>query len=157
MATVNGTAAVDAPTPGNPNLVRISSTGSSIDSNADDLTLPDVVIARVVHPSAALAPTSTPPLLPANGLEFAHTSVPPAVDSDADTPAATVRANEDDSQEEDSDEEDVPYWANFKEDLSQPDEQELKVIEKNSNEVNALDRASLPYPKPETVFWPLIF
>jgi len=142
MATVNGTAAVDAPTPGNPNLVRISSTGSSIDSNADDLTLPDVVIARVVHPSAALAPTSTPPLLPANGLEFAHTSVPPAVDSDADTPAATVRANEDDSQEEDSDEEDVPY----------PDEQELKAIEKNSNEVNALDRASLPHPKPETVF-----
>lgn len=146
MATVNGTATVDAPTSPNPNLVRISSNGSSIDSNADDLTLPNVIIARGVHPATALAPTSTPPLSPANGLEFAHTSVPPVVDPDADSPTATVRANENDSQEEDSDEEDVPYWANFKEDLSQPDEQELKAIEKDSNEVSAFDRASLPHP-----------
>lgn len=141
---VNGTAAVDAPRTGNPDLVRISSNGSSIDSNADDLTLPDVVVARVVDHSAVLAPTSTPPPLPANGLGFPHTSGPFAADSDADTQAAVVRANEDDSQEEDSDEEDVPYWANFKEDLSQPDQQELKAIEKSSNEIDALDRAFLP-------------
>ncbi len=122
--------AVDAPDIGNPDLVRVSSNGSGIDSNADDLRLPDVVVARIVDPSPTLALTSPSSVLPTSG--------PPAVDPDME------------SQEDDSDEDDVPYWARLKEDHSQPDDRELKAIEKKSNEVNALDRASLPLPQPET-------
>ena len=82
--------------------------------------------------------------MPSNGVNPAitpNTPNTPADDSGRDTQVAAIRAEEDESHEEDSDEEDVPYWSNFKEDSSQPDEQELDLIEQASSEVNALDRA----------------
>ena len=132
--------ALGASTVSNPDIVRISSNGSSIDSNADDLTLPDVVVARIVDPSAASAPTSTPPNLPIDSANPTNTPTEPVVDANADTQAVTVRADENDSQDEDSEEEDIPYWANLKEDDSIPDAQELKEIEDTVDETNALDR-----------------
>lgn len=39
-----------------------------------------------------------------------------------------------------SDDEEQPYWAKFEEDKSAPTEEELKSIEEQNNEVNALDR-----------------
>ncbi len=49
---------------------------------------------------------------------------------------------EDESQDDDStDEEDYPFWANVKEDTSTPDGEELKAIEEK-DEVNALARKS---------------
>lgn len=47
---------------------------------------------------------------------------------------------DDSSQEESSDEEERPYWAEFTEDTSGPDEQELSNIERDGEEVDALDR-----------------
>ncbi len=134
------TSTADASITGNPNLVRISSNGSTIDSDADDLTLPDVV-ARIIDPAPALARTSTPPPLPPDGADPTDITSRLAPGSDADVHAAAARTNEDDSQEEDSDEEDVPYWANLKEDDSSPDEKELEEIHAKGVEVNALDRA----------------
>jgi hypothetical protein len=47
---------------------------------------------------------------------------------------------EEDSQDDDStDEEDYPFWANLKEDTSAPDQDELRAIE-SSNETSGLDR-----------------
>ncbi|KAL8969430.1 MAG: hypothetical protein Q9197_004347, partial [Variospora fuerteventurae] len=48
---------------------------------------------------------------------------------------------DDSSQEESSDEEERPYWAEFTEDTSGPDEQELSDIERDGEEVDALDHA----------------
>ena len=62
------------------------------------------------------------------------------VEADADTQVAAVRADENDSQDEDSEEEDIPYWASLKEDDSVPDAQELKEIEDTIDETNALNR-----------------
>ena len=48
---------------------------------------------------------------------------------------------EEDSQDDEStDEEDYPYWANLKEDTSVPDQEELRAIEESGHETNALDR-----------------
>ena len=48
---------------------------------------------------------------------------------------------EEESQDDDStDEEDYPFWANIKEDTSSPDEEELRAIEETMDEVSALDR-----------------
>lgn len=47
---------------------------------------------------------------------------------------------EEDSQDDEStDEEEYPYWANLKEDTSVPDQEELRVIEESGHEINALD------------------
>lgn len=47
---------------------------------------------------------------------------------------------EEDSQEDDStDEEDYPFWANLKEDTSTPDQDELRAIE-SGHETSGLDR-----------------
>lgn len=48
---------------------------------------------------------------------------------------------EEESQDDEStDEEDYPFWANIKEDTSSPDEEELRAIEETMDEVSALDR-----------------
>lgn len=48
---------------------------------------------------------------------------------------------EEDSQDDEStDEEEYPYWANLKEDTSVPDQEELRAIEESGHETNALDR-----------------
>ena len=129
-----------ASTVGNPDLVRISSNGSSVDSNADDLTLADVVVASIIDPIGVSAPTLTPPHLPIDGANPTNTPSQPATDLDAGIQAAVGRADEHDSQDEDSEEEDIPYWANLKEDDSVPDAQELKEIEDTVHETSAVNR-----------------
>lgn len=48
---------------------------------------------------------------------------------------------EEDSQDDEStDEEDYPFWANLKEDTSVPDPDELRAIEESGHETSALDR-----------------
>lgn len=48
---------------------------------------------------------------------------------------------EEDSQDDEStDEEDYPFWANLKEDTSAPDQEELRAIEESGHETSALDR-----------------
>ena len=135
-----GVSAVVASSSANPHLVRISSNGSSIDSNTDDLRLRDVDFTRPVDPHAASVPIPSPPPPPTDFANPIGTPNQSVVGSGGDTQLAATRADEDESHDEDSDEEDIPYWANFKEDNSKPDQQELKVIEA-SKEVDALDCA----------------
>ena len=53
---------------------------------------------------------------------------------------------EEESQDEDStDDEDYPLWANIREDTSGPDEEELKAIEETMDEISALDRKCCCY------------
>ena len=48
---------------------------------------------------------------------------------------------EEDSQDDEStDEEDYPFWENLKEDISVPDQEELRAIEESGHETSALDR-----------------
>lgn len=50
---------------------------------------------------------------------------------------------EEDSQDDEStDEEDYPFWANLKEDTSVPDQEELRAIEESGHETSALNRES---------------
>ena len=46
---------------------------------------------------------------------------------------------DDEDSEDSEDEDEAPFWANMKEDLSAPDEQELKIIEDTMEEVSALN------------------
>lgn len=85
----------------------------------------------------------TPPTIPASELVL----VPGTIDPSAQGwPVPEPRPNWDGEREEDSqddestDEEDFPFWANLKEDTSSPDEEELKVMEGNKTEISALDR-----------------
>lgn len=105
------------------------------------------------HITLEAVPQSTvipPPLLPGprsdrqtsgTGHDFPQT--PAVTDPNWTVPQPTRGwggEREDESQEDDSSEEDdYPFWANYKEDLSCPDEEELRVIEEQE-EFSAIDR-----------------
>ena len=74
----------------------------------------------------------------------------PAADQIATPDANPPEANHTESS---SEEEEQPYWAKFEEDKSTPTEQELKVIEQQTDEISALDRKyfSSNYQKSNTV------
>lgn len=153
----------------NEDLIRISSSRSSINTDDEMHAQPDTsaspanenALAWNFLPRLPSAPTAAsgitdplntletsqpetgemPPAIPASEL------VPGTIDPSAQRwPVPEPRPNWDGEREEDSqddestDEEDFPFWANLKEDISSPDEEELKVIEGNKNEISALDR-----------------
>lgn len=104
-------------------------------------------IALETVPQSAAIP---PPLLPGPrsdrqtpGTGHGFPQTPAVTDPNWTVPQPTRGwggEREDESQEDDSSEEDdYPFWANYKEDLSCPDEEELKVIEEQE-EVSAIDR-----------------
>lgn len=71
--------------------------------------------------------------------------IPPSTDappSDIDPPNQPGENGESDSS---SEEEEHPYWADFEEDQSVPNDDELKQIEQQPSEPNALSR-KYPYP-----------
>ncbi len=65
---------------------------------------------------------------------------PPGPENDQENAEQQPGREDDNDQEESSDEEGRPYWAEFAEDTSGPDEQELENIERDNNEVSAVDR-----------------
>ncbi|KAI4114889.1 MAG: hypothetical protein LQ345_004416 [Seirophora villosa] len=95
-------------------------------------------------------PHDTPPTADAsatlhtNDPPTEHRPTPPQAPADSNTedvPGQQQGREDDSSQEESSDEEERAYWAEFTEDMSGPDEQELSNIERAGDEVNALDHA----------------
>lgn len=115
-----------------------------------------------VTPPPAVQETATPPLTapPQDSIQPADTegappqnpaNPPPAVAGDSPPPQENgdEQANseqreggeDNESQDDDSsDEEERAYWADFVEDTSGPDERELKMIEEDGQETDALNR-----------------
>lgn len=106
---------------GPPRVDSVVSPGAPEDSQAEPTDLP-VARSQSEHPPA---PTDT-------------------VGQGWGTSASQINwegEREEDSQDDEStDEEDYPFWANLKEDTSVPDQEELRAIEESGHETNALDR-----------------
>lgn len=110
---------------------------------------PFLPLAFVTQPSSGTTPTlavqdANPPV---DAAAPATQPLPGLVDPaapgwDAAEPRGEwVGEREEESQDDDStDEEDYPFWANLKEDTSSPDEEELRAIEETMDEASALDR-----------------
>ena len=116
------------------------------DANATTTTPPSGVLGLNDSPVANVAG------VPLDGITVPSPAPPVATDSEGNTSPqqdGTGAGNggrpegreEDESQDEDSaDEEERAYWADFVEDKSGPDEEELRIIEKNDREINAFNR-----------------
>ncbi|KAL8756794.1 MAG: hypothetical protein Q9184_004377 [Pyrenodesmia sp. 2 TL-2023] len=78
-----------------------------------------------------------PPIV--GGLPPPPLAPPPGAEDNQDNAEQQPSREDDNEQEDSSDEEERPYWAEFAEDTSGPDEQELENIERDKNEVNAVD------------------
>lgn len=81
-----------------------------------------------------------PPFFPSLTEDAPAIPPPPGGDNQPESAEQQQGREDDSSQEESSDEEERAYWAEFVEDTSGPDEQELENIERGNNEVNAVDR-----------------
>lgn len=148
-----------APTPSNESTAGTIDNGAGVSVAATPGV--DASLALYPPPFTPLAfepdpiPVATPAIenasQPANGDTSAADSVDPQPPAAADPTAPGWDAREtrgdwsgereEESQDDEStDEEDYPFWANIKEDTSGPDEEELRAIEETMNEVSALDR-----------------
>lgn len=120
------------------------------DTTAELGEVPNDTPAHIAHEAVPQSTAIPPPLLPGprsdrqtsrTGHGFPQT--PAVTDTNWTVPQPTRGwggEREDESQEDDSSEEDdYPFWANYKEDLSCPDEEELRVIEEQE-EFSAIDR-----------------
>ncbi len=85
--------------------------------------------------------TTTPPPPPIDPVEADQPPPPPAPVADVEQPQADTSANQRDISESDSssDDEEEPRQIRWEEDLSTPDEEELKEIEEKGPEISALD------------------
>ena len=96
------------------------------------------------HPPAPAVPLATSWDSGTNW-EREQEAVPSRTHWEGEQETAPPRTNwegehEEDSQDDDStDEEDFPFWANLKEDTSVPDQEELRAIEESGHEISALN------------------
>lgn len=125
-------------------VVHIDVDGHHDAQNAPRLAQPDIILA----PSDHLPPGTEA----AERTEGAGTAEPESAESrrpeqrDRARQRRVRRENDedgegdgDDDSDDSTDEEEHPYWTNFREDESTPDERELKVIEETTTEISALD------------------
>ncbi|KAL8720643.1 MAG: hypothetical protein Q9225_002513, partial [Loekoesia sp. 1 TL-2023] len=109
---------------------------------------PPSLFSSMVNPTEPHeTPATSPPeqVVPANAPPPEDASTPPPVtipessspQEEANEPEQQQGREDDSSQAESSDEEERPYWAEFEEDTSGPDEGELEIIEQDATEVDA--------------------
>ena len=138
----------------NRDLVRTNSRGSTVGSSSPSTPPPsnrpeNNFISVIIDPNTgqradtALAaqaaedwPALFPPQAQTNAAEEPPEAQPPA-EHEGDRNGSQ---EEDSPDEESADEEEQPYWANFVEDTTVPSEEEMKLIEQDTEERSALDR-----------------
>lgn len=134
---------VDLRGDGHANLIINAAPSNNSNPVSDpSLDLPTDSVAAPAVPEESQAEATD---LPATRSQSEHPSAPvdPVVQG-WETSASRTNwegEREEDSQDDEStDEEDYPFWANLKEDTSVPDQEELRAIEESGHETNALDR-----------------
>lgn len=154
-------ASADNREPAESNLPEISQSTAVLPNppaiSEGETVQPPQAISPNVSSSHELATTdNSPPQNIAQGADATDTSLffppivgdlppppldpPPGAEDNRDNTEQQPGREDDNEQEDSSDEEERPYWAEFAEDTSGPDEQELENIERDKNEVNAVDR-----------------
>lgn len=120
------------------------------DPTAENEEIPSDTPAHIALEALPQSIAIPPALLPGprsdrqtTGTGYGHPQTPAVTDPNWTVPQPTRGwggEREDESQDDDSSEEDdYPFWATYKEDLSCPDEEELRAI-KEQEEFSAVDR-----------------
>lgn len=128
----------DAP-PATPSIDQETSTTwlTTASQEATEPTNTDTTPTGNVAPQDAGPQDAAPPPPAAAG----ETSLPQPESNDRDNQERPEGREDSESQDgESSDEEERPYWADFVEDTSSPNERELRTIEEDGQEKDALDR-----------------
>ncbi|KAI9758979.1 MAG: Alsin [Candelina submexicana] len=114
-----------------------------VGGNAEDTAVPIVEsLQREINGrNTEIGSTSTPPAPPANPEDSGAPPPPPAPLVDAEQPHADASATQREFSDSDTstDDEEEPHQIRWEEDLSTPDEEELKEIEEKGPEISALD------------------